>query len=66
MRLKFKVAVITGAGSGRGRAMAVRFAKEGAQVVAGDWNAGRLDEGVAAVEASGGAIIPADAGWMAL
>nr|MCU0728689.1 SDR family NAD(P)-dependent oxidoreductase [Sphingopyxis sp.] len=31
-----KVAIITGAGSGIGRASAIRFAAEGAQVVLGD------------------------------
>jgi len=36
MRLKNKVAIITGAGSGMGRAMAKRFAAEGAQVVCAD------------------------------
>jgi len=36
MRLKNKVAVITGAASGMGKAMAIRFAKEGALVVGGD------------------------------
>ncbi len=59
MQLQGKVAVITGAGSGMGRAMAIRFAKEGAQVVAGDWNGPRLDEVVALVQASGGTIIGA-------
>ncbi|MBV8053606.1 MAG: SDR family NAD(P)-dependent oxidoreductase [Deltaproteobacteria bacterium] len=33
MRLENKVAIITGAGRGMGHAEAVRFAKEGAQVV---------------------------------
>lgn len=36
-QLEGKVAVITGAGSGMGRAMAIRFAKEGAKVVALDY-----------------------------
>lgn len=38
MRLKDKVAVITGAATGIGRASAVRFAREGARVVIGDVN----------------------------
>lgn len=37
MRLQNKVAIITGAGSGIGRAVALTFAKEGAKVVAADW-----------------------------
>ena len=39
MRLADKVAVITGAGSGIGRATAVLFAREGARVVVGNRNA---------------------------
>ena len=38
MRLDHKVAVITGAGSGIGRASAIIFAKEGAKVVVADIN----------------------------
>jgi NAD(P)-dependent dehydrogenase (short-subunit alcohol dehydrogenase family) len=57
MRLQGKVAVITGAGSGMGRAMAIRFAAEGAQLVVNDWNETRLNEVVAAIQASGGAIV---------
>ena len=37
-RLDSKVAVITGAASGMGRATAIRFAGEGAAVVIGDLN----------------------------
>lgn len=39
MRLKDKVAIVTGAGSGIGRASALRFAAEGARVIASDINA---------------------------
>lgn len=59
MRLQGKVAVITGAASGMGLAMATRFAAEGASVVAGDWNAQRLDDAVATIKATGGAIVGA-------
>ena len=55
-RLLDKVAVITGAGSGLGLAMARRFAAEGARLIAGDWNAARLEEAVADIQASGGTI----------
>ena len=57
MRLQGKVAVITGAASGMGLAMATRFAAEGASVVAGDWNAERLDAAVESIRASGGTIV---------
>ncbi len=56
MRLQGKIAVITGAASGMGRAMAERFAAEGASVVAADWNAQRLDEVVKHVQSRGGII----------
>ena len=36
MRLKDKVSLLTGAGSGIGRATAILFAKEGAKVVVAD------------------------------
>ena len=38
MRLKDKVAIITGAGSGLGKAGAVKFAKEGAKVIIADYD----------------------------
>lgn len=57
MRLQGKVAVITGAASGMGLAMATRFAAEGASVVAADWNAQRLEEAVAKIKGTGGTIV---------
>ncbi len=59
MRLEGKVAIITGAASGMGLAMATRFAAEGASIVAADWNAQRLEEAVAQIRATGGAIVGA-------
>jgi NAD(P)-dependent dehydrogenase (short-subunit alcohol dehydrogenase family) len=57
MRLEGKIAVVTGAASGMGLAMATRFASEGASIVAADWNGQRLDEAVAAITAKGGTIV---------
>lgn len=57
MRLDGKVAVITGAASGIGLAMATMFAAEGARLVVGDWNAQRLDEAIATIQANGGTIV---------
>ena len=56
MRLQDKVVVITGAGAGMGRAMAHRFAQEGAKLVVGEIDQARLDEVVAEVQAAGGTI----------
>jgi NAD(P)-dependent dehydrogenase (short-subunit alcohol dehydrogenase family) len=61
MRLNGKIAVITGAGSGIGRATATRFAAEGACLVIGDRNAERLEE-VAGVIRSGGGTVVSTAG----
>ena len=51
MMLKDKVAVITGAGSGVGRASSRRFAEEGAKVVCVDIDLDRAKETVAELEA---------------
>lgn len=56
MQLQGKVAIVTGAASGIGLAIATRFAAEGASVVAGDWNAERLNAAVAKIRESGGTI----------
>jgi len=58
-RLDGKVAVITGAGSGMGLAIAKRFAAEGAKIVAADWNVARLDQAVAAIREADGTVVSA-------
>jgi len=54
MRLKEKVAVITGGGSGIGRATALLFSREGASVAVSDYNAEKGRETVQSIEQSGG------------
>ena len=54
MRLDQRVAVITGAGSGIGQAMALLFAREGARVLAADVNGAAAEETAAKVVAEGG------------
>ncbi|VTU25713.1 SDR family NAD(P)-dependent oxidoreductase [Variovorax sp. PBL-E5] len=63
-RLDGKVALVTGAGSvgpgwGNGRAIAVRFAQEGAQVFGVDRDSDRLAETVARVAEAGGVLATA-------
>lgn len=54
MRLDGKVAIITGAASGIGRATAIRFAQEGAKVIVADINEQGGQETVARARANGG------------
>ena len=53
-RLEGKVAVITGAASGMGRATAVRFAGEGANVVIADLNVEGGESAVRECKENGG------------
>jgi len=54
MDINRKVALVTGAGSGIGRATAIRLAREGASVVAADVNEDGGRETVGMIEGSGG------------
>jgi len=54
MKLQDKVTVITGAGSGMGKEMALLFAQEGAKLVLADISQASLDQVVAQVKENGG------------
>jgi 3-oxoacyl-[acyl-carrier protein] reductase len=54
MRLEGKIAVVTGAGRGIGRATAVRFAQEGGAVVVNDVDAEPAEETASLVKEAGG------------
>ena len=55
-RLEDKVVIITGAGSGIGFDMTTLFAKEGAKIVAGEWNEKTLVQVITNVQKVGGEI----------
>ena len=54
MKLQGKTAIITGAGAGMGRAAAIRFAKEGANIIVADLNEGATKETVELIRNAGG------------
>jgi 3-oxoacyl-[acyl-carrier protein] reductase len=54
MRLKDKVAIVTGAGQGIGQATAMKFARVGARVAVCDINRASVDDTVATIVANGG------------
>ncbi len=60
-RFTGKAAIVTGAAGGIGRATCVRFAEDGAQVVAVDLAGSALDETVAAVTNAGGEVLAVEA-----
>lgn len=54
MKLQGKVAVVTGAGSGMGKAIATLYAQEGAKVIVADINQTSVDAVVAEIKENGG------------
>jgi NAD(P)-dependent dehydrogenase (short-subunit alcohol dehydrogenase family) len=56
-QLEGKVAVVTGAASGMGRAFAERFVQEGMKVVLADVEVGALETAVAQLEEAGGDVV---------
>ena len=53
-KLEGKVAIVTGAGSGMGKAIAILYAKEGSKVVASDINLETVEETIKEIESKGG------------
>ncbi|PWW06507.1 NAD(P)-dependent dehydrogenase (short-subunit alcohol dehydrogenase family) [Paenibacillus cellulosilyticus] len=54
MKLQGKVAIVTGAGSGMGKAIATLYAQEGAKVIVADINQASIDAVVAEIKEAGG------------
>ena len=54
VRLGGKVAIVTGAASGQGRAIALALAKEGAKVTGGDINEEGVKEAIGEIKKTGG------------
>ena len=54
MRLKDRISIVTGGGSGIGRATALRLASEGASVLVADIDGDSAAQTVASIESGGG------------
>ena len=54
MKLQDKAAIVTGAGSGMGKAIAIRFAAEGAKVIVSDINGNAAEATAAEIRQAGG------------
>jgi NAD(P)-dependent dehydrogenase (short-subunit alcohol dehydrogenase family) len=61
MRFENQVVLITGGGSGIGQEMALRFAAEGASIVAADWKLPAAESTVAKIEERGGNALAVEA-----
>lgn len=58
MQLENKSAIVTGAASGVGRAIAERYSREGAKVVVADINEAGVDDTVRSIRTQGGEAVP--------
>ncbi len=61
MRLKDKIAIVTGGASGFGKGIAERFAQEGASVIVADLNGDAAEQVAEAIRSEGGAAKPVTA-----